>query len=360
MKNLNVAIKPLFLAVMFAGFVLAGGCDQKSARAPVEKYKYAVILSMKQGGSLLQLYDADGNFLDSKRLKASGVDENGSAYLNGPQYENGKWYIGVASDAKSQDFVLELDPETLNVKDVPANVGNRYQYTGYAVDGDRLYAFYSTPDRGAHIIKSSLSSGKMAKQTEIRHNILYHIIPNHGSLIFLSDSDDPQDPGMYLRIVDGDSLKIEKEFKNPDYLFPRDVLLIHDKLYMVPLLDASERETNQLLIFDLKNENWETVRLPFQNARYLRSADHKLYIFEENTDADHHTMAIMNLKTNEIEDTVTFDYEAKEVLIDKDTMVSGSDGKVYIYDLKTLKLKKAFAIKNADDWMFGSLLVRPE
>ncbi len=108
MKNLNVAIKPLFLAVMFAGFVLAGGCDQKSARASVEKYKYAVILSMQQGGSLLQLYDADGNFLDNKRLKASGVDENGSAYLNGPQYENGKWYIGVASDAKSQDFVLEL------------------------------------------------------------------------------------------------------------------------------------------------------------------------------------------------------------------------------------------------------------
>jgi len=71
-------------------------------------------------------------------------------------------------------------------------------------------------------------------------------------------------------------------------------------------------------------------------------------------------MAIMNLKTNEIEDTVTFDYKAREVLFDKDTMVSGSDEKVYIYDLKTLKLKKEFAIKNADDWMFGSLLVRPE
>lgn len=359
-------MKRIFLKlIVFSCLVLSASCSPKTESTSktdntlLKNYKYGIILSSQQMGSKLQLYKKDGNLLDSINLKVSGVDENGSAYLNGPQYTNGKWYIGVASDAKSQDFILEIDPSTLDVKEIPANVGEHYQYTGYTVDQDFLYTFYSTPDKGAHIIKTRISDNEILNQTYINNTILHHLIPNDDDLILISDSDVMEKPGIYIRIVDKETMKVVNEFKSEDYSFVRDAVLENNKLYMVPFLDKNESISNKLLIFDLIKNNWNVVQLPFNNIRYLNVFNNKLYIIEQDTDSKSHSMAIMNLKNPEVEEIIEYDYVAREVIFEKDAMISSSDNKVYIYNLKTLDLMSEFDIKKSDDLMFGSLLVKP-
>jgi hypothetical protein len=350
--------------IVFSSLVLSVSCTPKNEvtskndSTKINNYKYVTILSSQQTDAKLQMYDKNGNLLDSKKLKVNGVDENGSAYLNGPQYTNGKWYLGVASDSKCQDFILELDPSTLDVKQFPANIGDQYQYTGYTVDKDILYTFYSTT-KGTHIVKSRISDSKILTQTNIENTILLHLIPKDNYLILISDSGVLEKPELHIRIIDKETLKIVKEFKKEDYSFVRDVVLDNNKIYMVPFLDKNEPIAKQLLIFDLIKERWDIVQLPFNNSRYLNIVNNKLYISEQNTATNSHSMAIMNLENREIEEIINYDYVAREVIFDKDAMITCSDNKVYVYNLKTLDLMDEFDIKNSDDLMFGSLLVKP-
>lgn len=350
-------IKQLFFGFLVISLLAVAGCTKKIDDKSADKYKYAVILSEQLRNGVLQLYDADGNYLESKKLEASGIDENGSAYLNGPQFLNEKWYIGVSSDYKMQDFILELDPKTLETKEIPANIGEQYQYTGFAVEEDYLYTFYSTPVKGSHIIKSKLSNGEKVDEIYIENSILLHIIPNNNNLILISDNS--SSPEMHIRIANKDTLEVEKEYKNTDYLFVSDVQLIDDKLYMSPQLDESDSLVDQLLIFDIKNENWATVQLPFNNVRYLKPFDNKLYIVEQDLESNKHSIAILDLKTQEVENTIRFNHIAREVIISNNSLISSSSDKVYEYDLKTLKLKNEFKIDEANKRMFGSLLTKP-
>ncbi|MFB1051876.1 hypothetical protein [Paraliobacillus sp. JSM ZJ581] len=335
-------------------------CSSQIDQNTLDKYKYGVILSEQRGKSELQLYTEDGDLVDTKKIAASGVDENGSAYLNGPQFENENWYIGVASDSKSQDFIIKIDPETLTVDKVPANVGDQYLYTGYTVDEDNLYTFYSTPGKGTHIIKSRMSNNEVLKEKYIKNSLLLHVIPKDDKVILVSD--DLTESGMYIRIANEDTLEIEKEFKIADYLFTTDIFIKENNLYMLPAVDSEDTLINQLLVFNIRNGKWQTVELPFKNARYLRAVDDHFYIIEQpepDIDPDRHTIAKLDIETLAIEDTFTFDFASREVIFEGDRMISSSDDKIYIYNTDDFELINEIEISNPKDMMFGSLLVKP-
>ncbi|MDP1418099.1 hypothetical protein Q8G35_06720 [Peribacillus simplex] len=349
--------KIMCLICTMIGLLLTASCSSQASDTSIENYKYGVILSNQQLNGKLQLYDEEGKFLGSKKLKASGIDENGASALTGPYYVNGKWYIGACSDLKAQDFILEIDSETLEVKKIPSNIGEMYSYTGFLIQKNRLYTFYSAPGESP-IIKSSLSDHKKIKQIVIEDDsVLLHLIPYGEKLVLISDKAGKQ--GMKIRILDDDTFNIEKEYRIEDYSVSYDAVLKGDKLYMIPNSDENDSSTDKVIVNDLLNGSKELLELPFNDPRYLKEVDNKLYIVEQDLESDHHSIAIMGMDDHQIEDVVTFKHTIRDVVIDKDTMVLSSDDKVYVYNINNFELIKSFDIKTDDHLMFGSLLVKP-
>ena len=345
------------LGVLLITFLLVG-CSIKSNKVNLND-KYGVIFSNQYGDGKMYLYNNEGKLLGTEKIPGSAVDENGSSYLNGPQFSSGKWYLGCSSATKMQDFLLTVDKESLYINKVPANVGTTYGYTGYQVNNDDLYTFYSTPDRGAVIIKSSISTGKKLGETSVGNSILMHVVPYKDDVILISDSIGGANTGMAVRIMDSKTLTVKSEYFNEDNYFINDVYVNGNKLYMVPFLEKGDRPTNKLLIYDIEGKSLESIDLPFTDSRYIRVKNDLMYITQQKIDSNKSSMVVLNMKNKTVGNTVNFDYVPREVVIDNDTLVTATENNIYIYDLETLKLIKSINVENIDsDLMFGAFICR--
>jgi hypothetical protein len=345
-----------YVIILLTVFLLSGCRTMKTS--DIENYKYGIILSNQQYSGVIQLYDKNGNYLGNKKIKASGIDENGSASLNSPQYFKGKWYIGVSSSLKRQGILLEIDSSNLSIKEIPSNTDKMYEYTGFLIGETNYYTFYSPVGVKAPIIKSDLSTYKKVSERLFDSDFMpLQMIPYKDRFVLVSDKVSYIE--ISIKLLNCRTLKVEEEYNIRDFSFSQESLVIKDKLYLVPFSGINDSKNNKLIVFDLHSGKWESVNLPFSDLRFLRERDGKLYIANLDLDLNPSSITIVDLDTMAIERTKNFDYPIRDISIDNNNLVTSSDDSVYLYDLHTLKQIKSFEIKTDKNLMFGSLLVRP-
>jgi hypothetical protein len=153
--------------VLFIILLLFTGCGSKNTYFDadiIKKYKYGIIFSDRYTDAVIQLYDENGFYIDSKTYpaRAMGINSSpGTPFIN----FGAKYYI--ASDSLSDpSFALSailLDSGNLELSSIPTKIEGNYPYCMYISKNQKyLYTFFpESPDRPLY--KTNIKSNKLEK-----------------------------------------------------------------------------------------------------------------------------------------------------------------------------------------------------
>lgn len=342
-------LKHTIFLITIISFTFLIGCT--SSKSHIKDYEYGLLYTSNRG-SVVSLYDNQGEYLSEKKLKVSGLTF-GSFMKEGVEVKDKIYYAAPVVGIKQQDFVVQIDKNKLSV--------NKIKSTGVTPTffyADEKYTFSGISSlSNSSIIKTDIEKNEVINTIELEGQGINMLEDeNHLYVFSINHNDSGKSTNGNLYILDKSSFKILDKIIVEDISFTCDMAKVNNYIYILVTHDGLDKMTNKVRRVNLKDGSIKEFNVPFENLSKIHVNNDDIYIVE----SDYHredfcnNIAKINTKT---EDIKYFKVEGNIIssIIDDNKFVLSDGEKVYIHNLNDFKLEKEFELKQYDNKVFISI-----
>lgn len=339
--------KIFFIIIISFAFLI--GCSRN--KSYIEDYEYGLLYT-SNSGSVVSLYDKQGENLGEKNLNVSGITF-GSFMKNGIEVKDKLYYAAPLAGSNQQDFVVEMDKDKLSVSKIKST---GVTPTFFSSDGKYTFSGISSLNN-SQIIKTDIEKNKVIGTNELEGQGI-NMIEDGNQLYILSinHNDSGKSTSGNLYTIDKSSFKVLNKIVVEDISFTCDTAKISNYIYILVTNDGLDNKTNKVRRISLKDGSIKEFNLPFKNLSKIHINNDDIYIVESDVHREEicNNVAKLDIKTGEIK---SFNVEGNilsSIIADNKFILS--DGKkVYVHNLNDFKLEKEFDAKSYDNKVFVSI-----
>lgn len=338
----------IFLITIISSTFLIGCTSSKNN---IKDYEYGLLYTSNRG-SVVSLYDNQGEYLSEKKLKVSGLTF-GSFMKDGVEVKDKIYYAAPVVGIKQQDFVVEFDKNKLSV--------NKIKSTGVTPTffyADETYTFSGISSlSNSSIIKTDIEKNEVINTIELEGQGINMLEDENQLYVFsINHNDSGKSTNGNLYILDKSSFKISDKIIVEDINFTCDMVKVNNYIYILVTNDGLDNRTNKVRRVSLEDGCLKEFNVPFKNLSQIHVNNDDIYIVESDSHREKfcNNIAKINTKT---EDIKSFKVEGNIIssIIDDNKFVLSDGEKVYIHNLNDFKLEKEFELKQYDNKVFISI-----
>lgn len=339
------------LILLFLLVVTITGCSK-----PVdEEYKYATINTSMENSSIISLYDSNGNYKGNKKIKYGGIILAGFKTIGYDTKEN-IYYTAPATNNKSNDFILQINKDTLKPKTIISSKGNNPTF--FVSDQENIYSGSSSPDE-VFLSKTNLKSNKVLSSTILKNLGVGIILVEKDKKIYLiSFKEIASTYKLILSVINKENLNIEKTIDISDGSYVTSAEIINNNLYILKNRDGNDILSNKMIRINLDDYSSKVIELPFNNLSQILTDKNYMYITESSSlgETTQNRIVRLNIDSLEINQYSTKNKHVSSY-INKDEFLSSDGKKIYIYNLNDFRLKKSIKLKEYKNRTFVSFFI---
>ncbi|KPB05716.1 hypothetical protein [Bacillus sp. CHD6a] len=332
--------------------IIMQGCSQKET-VSLEEYTYGAVYTDMFNKSEVHLYDKDGKFLNKQSTPYKGITM-GAFMENSITLNNKVYYTNPLSDNDTNDFILELDKKSMEVKKV-AN-GKKVAPTVWTVDEEFAY-MAGGPLEQSDITKTNISSGDPIAHKEIEGQAI-HMLDDSDVLYLLTIiHSDPNDIHGIINVLSKEDLSVEDTVKIDNLMFSSGMKLLDNNLYLLKTSDGMDNSSSELIKVNVQDSTVENITLPINNLNDIHIHEKTIYITQGNIrrEPSEKKIAKYSLDSNEIEIFST-EIENSVSYIHENKFITSDGNQVQIYTLKDFQKEEDFQWKKSDKY-FASFFI---
>ncbi|MCC0648788.1 hypothetical protein C4097_06820 [Clostridioides difficile] len=339
------------LALLSLLIVTITGCSKTAD----EEYKYATINTSMENSSIISLYDSDGNYKGDKKINYGGITLAGFKKIGDDTNEN-IYYIAPVTNSSVNDFVLQINKNSLNPKTIVSSKGNNPTF--FVSDKKNIYSGSSSLDE-ISLSKTNLASNQVLKSTILKDlGIGIVLVENNEKLYLISFKEISSNYKLVLSVLNKENLNVEKSIDISDGSYVTGAKIINNNLYILKERDGNDALSNKMIRINLNDYSSKVIELPFDNLSQIFTDKNYLYITENNSlgETTKHRIARLDIDSLEINQYDTKN-EHISSYINKDEFLSSDGKKIYIYNLSDFRLKKSIKLKEYENKTFVSFFI---
>ncbi|MDI2882283.1 hypothetical protein QJL30_10315 [Clostridioides difficile] len=339
------------LILLFLLIIIITACSKSDD----EEYKYATINTSMENSSVISLYDSEGNYKGNKKIKYGGIILTGFKTTGDDTKEN-IYYTAPATNNKSNDFVLQINKDTLKPKTIISSKGNNPTF--FVSDQKNIYSGSSSPDE-VFLSKTNLKSNEILKSTIFKNlGVGIVLVEKNEKVYLISFKEVSSTYKLILSVINKENLSIEKTIDISDGSYATSAKIINNNLYILKNRDGNDMLSNKIIRVNLDDYSSKIIELPFDNLSQILADENYLYITESSSlgETTQHRVARLNIDSLEINQ---YDTENEHIssCINKDEFLSSNGEEIYIYNLSDFKLKKSIKLKKYENKTFVSFFI---